>query len=288
MTLGDKNQPLISVIIPAHNSSATIEGAIRSMLNQTYKNLEIIVIDDNSEDSTKEVVEKFKGLGNVFYYPLRYDDPERFNEQGRNINAGWIARNYGFEKAQGQWITFQDADDVSLLNRIETEYELALKYDSNHVCIDWQKFDPSLSGKKLDFERILKDHPDAVMNPKEIEKLRQRTKGIAMSLFGNLHSLVPFRIKQLRFINKLFFRSLDPYPCAGNSPLFKREILEKVKFRKRDHRVWPTFVGRGADRDFNFQVAETFKKSFAFKIPLYLWRVKNQNEKYDEYEKYLT
>ncbi len=54
--------------------------------------------------------------------------------------------------------------------------------------------------------------------------------------------------------------------------MFKREVMEKVQFRKLKDRVWPSFMGRGADRDFNFQVAETFKNSYYFPIALYLWR----------------
>lgn len=281
-----KNLPLISVVIPAHNSSRTIGTAIQNILDQTYPNIEIIVVDDNSADGTGEVV---RALGrkhaNIFYHALPFDDPHRFSKTGRNINAGWMARNYGLDRVRGEWITFQDADDASLLNRLETEYALAQRFKADHVSIDWQKLDQTLLGRKLDYERILSEHPEAVTGPAELSALARKSRGLFM--VAGLHHLIPFEWKQARVINKLFFRSLTPFPGASNSPLFKREILKKVRFRPRDRRIWPTFVGRGADRDFNFQIALTFGRSYAFRLPLYLWRQEKQNPAYENYAQYL-
>ena len=114
--------------------------------------------------------------------------------------------------------------------------------------------------------------PEPALRLNDIYKLSQKTKGLIAKMFPDLNVHIPFRFKRLRVINKFFFGSLAPYPGAGNSPLFKREVVDKVKFRKLSDRIWPSFMGRGADRDFNFQVAETFKNSYFFPIPLYLWR----------------
>ena len=282
------NTELISVIIPAHDSEKTLETAVISMITQTYPNLEIIIVDDNSTDDTakvaKELAEKYK---NISFYSLPYDDPNRYNKRGRNVNAGYMARNYGFEKVHGEWITFQDADDASLRNRIEVQYDLAIKYGASHVCIQWQQFKEELPEKKLDVEKIFQEEKDIVVTSEEIKALAKKTKGVIIPFLGKLNSFLPFELKRARVINKLFFGSLDSYPGSGNSPLFKREIIEKVRFRNVDERVWPSFTGRGADRDFNFQVAETFGNNISFKLPLYLWGVKTQNSDYGEYEKYL-
>ena len=273
-------KPLISVIIPAHNNAKTIDTAIASMIEQTYPNLEILVIDDNSTDGTGEVVRKLaKKYKNLFYYPLPFADPNRFNKRGRNINAGYSARNYGFEKVRGKWITFQDADDASFLNRIEIQYELAEKYGATHLCIDWQRFDPSLLGEKLEVGKFIAE-PGAMVHPRDIDTLARKTKGVFIPFLGQINRFIPFEWKRLKIVNRLFFCALDAYPGAGNSPLFRREVIEKVQFRKLQDRIWPSFMGRGADRDFNFQVAETFKNSYTFFIPLYLWRQKSQNERY--------
>jgi len=268
------NKPLISVIIPTHNNSSTIEEAINSILNQTYQNLEIIIVDDNSTDNTYKIVEEIKNERiKLIKSPV---DLCRFDKKlNRNINAGYLARNTGFKYVKGEYITFQDADDASLSNRIEVQYELLKKYNALHVCVDWQKFDEKYINKKLDPSSYTE-----MLKSKELCEMSQRSKGVIAKISKTLNRLIPFHIKRRRIINKLFFGSLENYPGAGNSPLFKREVIKKVQFRKLKDRIWPSFMGRGADRDFNFQVAETFKNSYTFFIPLYLWRVENQNERY--------
>lgn len=280
--------PLISVIIPTYNSAQTIGVAIRSIQDQTYPNLEIIVIDDKSTDETRSVVEVIsKTDSRVNYFLLPFDDPYRYNKRGRNINAGYMARNYGLEIARGKWITFQDSDDASLINRIEAQYELALKYNATHICVDWQQFYAEHLGKSLDIKKIISEHPDVIITPQEIANIAKRAKGVIVPFLGPIGKYIPFEWKRLRIINKLFFGSLEPYPGTGNSPLFRSEVIEKVRFRALSERIWPSFTGRGADRDFNFQVAETFNNSFVFKLPLYLWRQKSQNAEYADYSKYL-
>ncbi|MEK7555864.1 MAG: glycosyltransferase family 2 protein [Patescibacteria group bacterium] len=282
------NKPLISVIIPAHNSESTIGVAIDSMLTQTYPNLEIIVVDDNSTDNTEKVVREYETQNKkIQYYKLPYDDPNRVNKRGRNVNAGYLARNYGFEKARGEWITFQDADDASLVNRIEAQYNLAIEYGASHVCIQWQQFKEELLGKRLDIGKIFQEERNMVITNKEIIALAKKTKGVIIPFLGKLNSFIPFEWKRMRVINKFFFQSLDSYPGSGNSPLFKKEIVEKVRFRPVNERVWPSFTGRGADRDFNFQVAETFGNNISFKLPLYLWRVGQENNLGYNFKKYL-
>ncbi len=282
------HNPLISVIIPARNSGRTIGEAIDSILNQTYPNLEIIVADDNSSDDTREVVGKIMEKdGRLKYFPVPFDDPNRVNEKGRNINAGWSARNYGLEKARGEWITFQDADDVSFLNRIEWQLKLALKHNTNHLCANLVLWNPEWVGKKFDVERYLTDNPDYLIKPGELRRLAKKTKGILPKLLGKFHSKIPFKLKTARILNRLFFGKLNPYPAAANSPLFKKEVAEKVKFRPRDERVWPSFTGRGADRDFNFQVAETFGNSVVVKVPLYMWRQNSEGFDFGKYKKYI-
>lgn len=267
-------KPLISVIIPSHNEGKTIGTAIQSMLDQSYNNLEIIIVDDNSKDNTKEIVSQFERKDNrIKYYLLPYDDSHRFDWRGTNINAGWMARNYGIEKAKGDWITFQDADDASLINRIEVQYKMAQKYNSSHVCIYWQKLNQQYLGKSFDVETFIRNNPDIFVSSKKILKLAKETKGH----FWKIHQWIPFLLKTRGPLRFLFFKSWASYPCCAGAPMVKKEIVDKVKFRPRSKRIWPSKGGRGVDRDFNFQVAEKFKNSISLKLPLYLWRVKTQN-----------
>lgn len=269
-------KPLITVIIPVYNCEKTVAVAIESIQNQTYKDLEIIVVDDASTDNTKAVVEKLGSLDKRIKLVRGENDLYRFDKKlNRNINAGYSARNAGFAHARGEYITFQDADDASLLNRIEVQYELLIQHSATHVTLDWIQFDKSYLGKKVTIGKF------ESLGPEEIYRMSQRSKGLISKISISLNKFIPFHFKRWRVINKLFFGSLENYPGAGNSPLFKKGVIEKVKFRKLADRTWPSFMGRGADKDFNFQVAETFKNSYIFFIPLYMWRVDDQNPKYD-------
>ncbi|MBI3442683.1 MAG: glycosyltransferase family 2 protein [Candidatus Sungbacteria bacterium] len=274
-------RPLISVVIPVYNCEKTVAAAIRSILDQTYGNIEIIVVNDNSTDTTRHIMEHVAATDSRITLVDAPDDPYRFDASiNRNVNAGWSARNTGFAHVQGELITFQDADDASLPNRIEVQYNLLTRYNATHATIDWVQFDEKYLGTQLDVTSYLKNLK--MLGPKELYAMSQRSKGLVAKISPALNRAIPFHLKRKRIINKLFFGSLENYPGQGNCPLFRREVIEKVRFRNLRDRVWPSFMGRGADKDFNFQVAETFKQSYVFFIPLYMWRVQDQNPRYPD------
>jgi len=113
--------PLISVVIPAYNAAGYIEEAINSVLNQTFQNFEIIVVDDGSQDLTKEKV-------------LNYSDP-RIKYIYKENGGPSTARNTGIKAARGNYIAFLDYDDIWIpqklekqLARFSLEPELGLVY----------------------------------------------------------------------------------------------------------------------------------------------------------------
>ena len=103
------NVPLISVIVPAYNAEQHIEESLLSLVNQTWPNLEVIVIDDGSTDRTATVVEKLCKT-----YPVL--------TLHRKENGGVSsARNLGLDIAKGDYIALQDADDIAHPQRIEKQ-----------------------------------------------------------------------------------------------------------------------------------------------------------------------
>lgn len=270
------DKPLISVIMPVYNCEKTIATALNSVLRQSYANLDVIVVDDASTDGTRKVVTGIAATDPRIRLIDAEDDPQRFDAKlNRNVNAGWSARNTGFKHARGEYITFQDADDASFDNRIEEQYKLLKRLDSTHLTIEWVRFDDALVGKSV----RMPESPE-IIGPEALYAMSQRSKGLVAKLSPALNRAIPFHWKRKRVINKLFFGSLENYPAAGNSPMFERSVIDKVVFRKLRDRVWPSFMGRGADKDFNFNVAETFRNSHIVLVPLYMWRVKDQNTRY--------
>lgn len=100
-------QPFFSIIIPTYNRSSFITKAIESVMNQTFTNWELIIIDDGSKDDTKEVVERYIQKDNRITYHYQ-TNAERS-----------AARNNGISKAKGQWITFLDSDDYYLEQHLQ-------------------------------------------------------------------------------------------------------------------------------------------------------------------------
>ena len=99
---------LISVIIPAYNAEKYINRCISSVLKQTYKFYEIIIVNDGSTDRTKEICEKFVGA---------YKGFTLINSENRGVSG---ARNLGLQKASGRYVFFLDADDMIFPDALET------------------------------------------------------------------------------------------------------------------------------------------------------------------------
>jgi len=111
-------EPLISIIICTYNGADFLEETLRSVMNQTYKNIEIVVVDDGSKDNTCAVVEKCS-------------EEDRRIVLYKKKNGGLpSSRNYAFEKAKGEWIAIIDQDDLCYPTRIEKQYAVSLKYPS--------------------------------------------------------------------------------------------------------------------------------------------------------------
>jgi len=98
----------ISVIIPTYNRSEVLERAIKSVLAQTYKNFELIVVDDGSTDNTSRILTKFGRK-------IRF-----FSKLHGGVSS---ARNFGLEKGEGTWVAFLDSDDYWLPRKLERQMQ---------------------------------------------------------------------------------------------------------------------------------------------------------------------
>ncbi len=99
----------ISVIIPTYNRAEFLVEAIRSVLNQTFKDYEIIIVDDGSTDNTKAVLQKFSNKIRYFY------------QENKGVST---ARNRGIKEASGEYIAFLDSDDIWKINKLSKQIEL--------------------------------------------------------------------------------------------------------------------------------------------------------------------
>ena len=108
---------MISVIIPIYNVENYLKKCIESVINQTYKNLEIILVNDGSNDNSKNIIDEYSTIDNRI---------KVINKENGGLSD---ARNAGIEIAKGDYITFLDSDDWIELNMYEKLYQ------EKKVCI---------------------------------------------------------------------------------------------------------------------------------------------------------
>lgn len=155
---------LVSIIIPAYNAADLIEETIESIFSQTYKNIELIVVDDGSSDNTRQVVEAF---GEKLTYIYQ-----------KNSGGCSSPRNNGFRHSKGKFVYFFDADDIMQPDNIEQKVNLLLSNpNAGMVCSDYQNFqitDNAMSRSETHFSTcpILTSHlpasPNSIVLPKEL------------------------------------------------------------------------------------------------------------------------
>lgn len=112
----DKILPLVSVCIPTYNGEKYLSAAIESAVNQTYKNIEIIISDDNSKDNTLKIAEKYQAVSTVPFKIIHHEPA--------GIGANW---NNCIQYASGEYIKYVFQDDVLKPDCIEKMMEVALK-----------------------------------------------------------------------------------------------------------------------------------------------------------------
>jgi glycosyltransferase involved in cell wall biosynthesis len=120
---------LFSFIIPTYNRATFITKTIKSLLDQSYSNFEIIIVDDGSTDNTEEVINLIK-------------DPRVRYFKKENGERG-AARNYGTDKALGRYCNFFDSDDLAYPNHLQEAYNLIKEHDQEpevfHLLYDLKK-----------------------------------------------------------------------------------------------------------------------------------------------------
>ncbi len=185
-------EPLISVIIPTYQRSGKLKIAIQSVLAQTFGNFEVLIMDDGSEDGTKDMVNSFK-------------DHRIFYNWQKNTGGPAGPRNNGIKIAKGDWIAFLDDDDAWTENKLN-EVSRQINNKNDLIYHDYSKvFADRNSEKELIKSKYLK-------NPKIIDLI----------LNGNVIgvSTVVVRKKLLLKING-FNEDIKMAPCADYNTWLK-------------------------------------------------------------------
>lgn len=138
------NNDLVSIITPAYNNLEFIKQTIESVQKQTYKNWEMIIVDDCSTDDTQGLVKKIS----------QKDDRIKYIKLKNNSGAA-IARNRALSESKGRFIAYLDADDLWKKNKIQSQIDFMLAHDYAFVCSDYEKID--INNKVLKQVKIPKE-----------------------------------------------------------------------------------------------------------------------------------
>lgn len=120
--MGEKNNPNISIIVPIYNMEHFLHKCIKSVLAQTFKDFELILIDDGSTDSSIEICKAYS------------DKDSRIIVLHKENGGQGSARNLGLDNCRGEYICFVDSDDIIDKNYLELLFNNAKKYDADISC----------------------------------------------------------------------------------------------------------------------------------------------------------
>lgn len=200
---------LVSVIMPSWNTSNFIAESIQSVIDQTYENWELIIVDDCSTDNTDEVVAKFK------------DKRIRYFKNEKNSGAA-LSRNRALREARGEWIAFLDSDDLWNSDKLEHQINFMNKHGYTLSYTEYEKIDEE--SKPL---RIYVSGPEKVNKHKmyNYDYIGQLTMMYSAKEFGLI------QIKDIKKNNDYAIR-LQLYKKSDTCAYLLKENLAKYRVRK--------------------------------------------------------
>ena len=200
---------LVSVIMPSWNTGKFIAESIQSVIDQTYENWELIIVDDCSTDNTDEVVAKFR------------DKRIRYFKNEKNSGTA-LSRNRALREARGEWIAFLDSDDLWNSDKLEHQINFMNKHGYTLSYTEYEKIDEE--SKPL---RIYVSGPEKVNKHKmyNYDYIGQLTMMYSAKEFGLI------QIKDIKKNNDYAIR-LQLYKKSDTCAYLLKENLAKYRARK--------------------------------------------------------
>lgn len=231
----ENRNPKISVIIPVYNVEKYIDRCLKSVVNQTLKDIEIIIVNDGSQDNSELIIKKYLPSEKIKY----------FKKENGGLSS---ARNFGIKYANGEYIAFLDSDDYIDLNMYEEMYNLAKKEKLDMVECDflreWE------DRKVYDKRRKYKNKSDMMIKPRVVawnriiktEIIKNNNikfpNGLIYEDLEFYFKILPYA-ENISYINKYFVHytqrenSISNTQSAKNSDIFQilNNIMEFYKTR---------------------------------------------------------
>lgn len=192
-------QQMISVVIPVYNVAPYLRKCLESVLNQTHQNLEIILIDDGSNDGSEKICDE---------YAAKYSNVAVHHQENAGLS---VARNRGLEESHGEWIAFLDSDDWVDPDMYQTLYDLAQEYDAEitscgtkQVTVDGEVGAVSETGE---LQILNSDEMIAGLVTQEVVRFEVWNKLWKRSLIGDIRFIKGQVSEDVYFDRVLFLRA---------------------------------------------------------------------------------
>lgn len=179
--------PKISLIIPVYNSELYLKEALDSVLNQTFKDFEVIAINDGSTDSSLEILKEYEG---------KFKDFTIINQENKGLGK---TRNIGIKTAKCEYISFLDSDDFITCDYLEKLYNLIKNNDADISCCNFKIY----SKNRLNFDMPLASKSCICTKEKALKKLILDVS-IHHFSWGKLYKRSIFEDNNIEFYNMYF------------------------------------------------------------------------------------
>ncbi|MCM4167340.1 Undecaprenyl-phosphate 4-deoxy-4-formamido-L-arabinose transferase [Arenibacter antarcticus] len=246
--------PLISVIVPVYNVGNYLNRCIESILNQNYKELELILIDDGSTDNSVEICKQYVELD------------QRVKLFQQNNQGSSIARNTGLLNTTGEYISFVDSDDWILPEMLESMIEYAINNDLAVVeCESIKSTDSNIDkiiSEKL-FEFKTETNEEALARIIENQKFAVWRRIYSKKIIGNL-KFIPYKLHQDVFFTIDILKKIKhqgyiktPFYCYNVENI---SIIRSPYSQKKLDAIDATFYVLNETKDFNNNIKINAKK----------------------------
>lgn len=193
------NEPLVSVIVPIYKVEKYLDKCIETIVNQTYKNLEIILVDDGSPDNCPKMCDKWAEKDNRIVVIHKKND------------GVCSARNMGLDKSKGEWISFVDADDYIEPTYIEDMQKKAIETDSKYICCGYNK--------------VYTNNQESINNNNTIKEIEAKDFIISLLNVQNSYGFVHMKLIKKEVLEKIRF---DEKLLVGEDALFNAQITKEI------------------------------------------------------------
>lgn len=241
-------QSLISVVMPTYNCNRYVEKAIKSILNQTYQTLELIIVDGHSNDGTEEILNKYANID---------DRVQIVYDEGKGIGA---ALKLGCELAKGEYIARMDSDDISLPQRLEMEMK-TMKSDNKIVLVSCSAIyideNDAFMGFSFPYtlQCLLKKNPSSILHPGVLMRkdaysqaggypaiMRVEDYFLWSRLINQgVFKIIKYPLMKYRITTDALSNSMSEY-FAVNFPLFFRQYIEKEIVTVEDEEIINNYI----------------------------------------------